>query len=534
MNAVLNHLWQSTAFVLVAAVVARWLSRNGAHVRYLIWLIASIKFLIPFAVLIDAGSRFKLPSEYAGPAILATVQSDGAPFAPMTGPVLVANHPRSIVTFLLGIWLCGVVSIVAVWCRRWLQALATVRSAQPFDNSVLAAFRTRMGINTPVRLMTSDSNLEPGVFGFRKPVLIIPSGLRGKLATEQIDSVIAHELCHIRRFDNLTALIHMLVEALFWFHPLVWWISARLLDERERACDEAVLRLGTEPQLYAESILKVCEHYLESSLACVAGITGSDLKKRMERIMNHRTGSALTSSQKWLLAALGVAGIIGPFGFGLSATPPLSAQTDDGISGSWKGTAIGSAQTNDEVRKKDIVLNLHREGNAITGSVYISEKGGGPISSGRIDGGRIRLQFGEGPTLELGIVNGHLQGTGVDGKMSLALDLVKVQTDATLADLSGLWTGYMGQGPQGPMSAVLYLKQDGQRLSGSLGRNPSQMAPLSNARIEGDHVRFELTENESKMSFDLALADGRLEGLATGTAQGQRIERTIDVLRTTR
>ena len=52
------------------------------------------------------------------------------------------------------------------------------------------------------------------------------------------------------RRDNLAAAIHMVVEAIFWFHPLVWWIGARLVEERERACDEEVLRLGNEPTVY--------------------------------------------------------------------------------------------------------------------------------------------------------------------------------------------------------------------------------------------------------------------------------------------
>ncbi len=97
----------------------------------------------------------------------------------------------------------------------------------------------------------------------------------------QLEAVIAHELCHIRRRDNLFAAIHMLIEALFWFDPLLWWVGARLVEERERACDEEVLQLGNAPQIYAESILKTCQFYLESPLACVSGVTGSDLKKRI-------------------------------------------------------------------------------------------------------------------------------------------------------------------------------------------------------------------------------------------------------------
>ena len=102
-----------------------------------------------------------------------------------------------------------------------------------------------------------------------------------QLTPDQLEAVFAHELCHVRRRDNLTAALHMIVEAVFWFHPLVWWLGARMVDERERACDEDVLRLGGEPQVYAESVLKVCEFYLESPVACVAGVTGSNLQKRM-------------------------------------------------------------------------------------------------------------------------------------------------------------------------------------------------------------------------------------------------------------
>ena len=80
----------------------------------------------------------------------------------------------------------------------------------------------------------------------------------------------------------------MLIEAVFWFHPLVWWISARMVDERERACDEAVLDRGNSPEGYAEGILRTCEYYLEAPLPCVTGVTGADLKKRIETIMRNR------------------------------------------------------------------------------------------------------------------------------------------------------------------------------------------------------------------------------------------------------
>jgi len=113
----------------------------------------------------------------------------------------------------------------------------------------------------------------------------------------------------------------MIVEAVFWFHPLVWWIGARLVEERERACDEAVLSLGSEPHDYAEGILNVCKSYLESPLACVAGVTGSDLKKRIQAILMGRIARDLTFAKKLTLAAAGITALSTPIAVGMMSAP---------------------------------------------------------------------------------------------------------------------------------------------------------------------------------------------------------------------
>jgi len=107
----------------------------------------------------------------------------------------------------------------------------------------------------------------------------------------------------LNRRDNLTAALHMLVEAVFWFYPVVWWLGGRLVDERERACDEAVVRTGNDPQVYAEGILKVCKFFVGSPVPCVAGVTGASLKKRIEKIMSRQILPNLTFAKKALVAA---------------------------------------------------------------------------------------------------------------------------------------------------------------------------------------------------------------------------------------
>jgi uncharacterized protein (TIGR03435 family) len=162
-------------------------------------------------------------------------------------------------------------------------------------------------------------------------VLRLPEGL----TDEQLSAVVAHEERHIECFDNLTAALHMVVETLFWFHPLVWWIGARMMEERERDCDEAVLRRGNQPGAYARSIVQVCQTYVESPLACASGISGSDLKKRIREIMTWRGSLPVTRTGKAMLALAAVAAVSLPFALGVlraQTLPPAPTLTYDAVS----------------------------------------------------------------------------------------------------------------------------------------------------------------------------------------------------------
>jgi uncharacterized protein (TIGR03435 family) len=127
----------------------------------------------------------------------------------------------------------------------------------------------------------------------------------------------------------------MIVEAVFWFHPLVWWIGAKLVEERERACDEGVLQQGKAPHVYAEGILNVCKFYVESPLPCASGVSGSDLKRRIKEIMTQRVSCRLTLTRKLILSAAGFAVLSAPviIGFLRAQTlPPPPEHTYDVVS----------------------------------------------------------------------------------------------------------------------------------------------------------------------------------------------------------
>jgi bla regulator protein blaR1 len=346
-----NHLWQSTIFALAASLLAAALRRNGAHVRFWVWFAASSKFVVPFSLLTaighELGSLFALTlgTPPAMPAVTAAMRQVAQPFPDrMLSTTTVSGD--GLTALLVFVWICGSVAIATTRLRQWRCIRALVRVSTPVT-------LPQIGSEHGVVIRASRGLLEPGIVGLWRPVLLVPAGIERHLAPEQLESVLAHELCHVRRRDNVTAVIHMIVEAIFWFHPLVWWIGARLLEERERACDEHVLRRCGRPEAYARAILTVCKLYAESPLACVSGVTGSTVRKRIEDIMINRIGLRLNFTKKAVLVAAATIALGTPLVVGMTAAT-VRAQAARGRSNQPQPSA--SVQSPSAVQMKEAAL----------------------------------------------------------------------------------------------------------------------------------------------------------------------------------
>jgi bla regulator protein blaR1 len=321
-----NHLWQSTVFGVAAALLVFVLRGNHARVRHWIWLAASVKFLVPFSLLVALGSHFEWRRIDAPRAAAFPLVQLAAPYARIRHAAIASpTVPNLIPMFIVALWFCGAASVLFLWWRRWRGMARILQGAKPL--TVGREVETLRHLGTPIPVLSSNAALEPGVLGIWRPVLFWPAGISERLSDAQLESILAHEASHVRRRDNFAAAIHMLVEAAFWFHPLVWWIGARLVEEREHACDEAAVGFRGEPRAYAEGILKVCEYCIEAPLACVSGVSGADLKRRVRAIMAQRRTRDLTTGGRCLLAASALAAILLPFGIGVWTAPPTLAQS---------------------------------------------------------------------------------------------------------------------------------------------------------------------------------------------------------------
>lgn len=299
-----DHLWQATIFALVVVLTAIVLRGGPARIRHSLWLIASAKFVIPVSLLFLFSQVIGLDKLWL--AFTSTTTESNAVLRGITGPgYLLSNNYEVTVTataarhtelycVLTAIWFlgCAVVCGSRLWRRtKFRRALKEGRWVeQGREWLALKQAQEALRLDTHVQLVLSPLQLEPAVYRVRRPVIVLPATIAEHLTDDELAAIMLHELVHIQRRDNLIGKLQLALSALFWFHPLVWFINRKLYDEREQACDETVVEIFGAPDTYAASILKVVRFSFGWK---VAGVTsaggGSNLRRRIENIMS--TGS---------------------------------------------------------------------------------------------------------------------------------------------------------------------------------------------------------------------------------------------------
>ncbi|PYQ33259.1 MAG: hypothetical protein DMF55_11895, partial [Acidobacteria bacterium] len=194
--------------------------------------------------------------------------SDGAPVAAVAGHSEIPRpsapiKPLSPMTWmlaLLGLWAAGTalalirLSLGAGRVRRVCRRAS--RDADPAWTAILAELSTKLGLRRPVGLLLSRELAVPVTAGLLRPIVLLPEGAR-RWNEERRRVVLLHELAHVKRADWLALLIGQTAAALYWFHPLAWWIRVQMRKDCERACDDLVLAAGTRASAYAAHLLSI-------------------------------------------------------------------------------------------------------------------------------------------------------------------------------------------------------------------------------------------------------------------------------------
>lgn len=242
---------------------------------------------------------------------------------------ILVNNPRSegvqypLYGALTLIWLTGFLFLAVRWARPNLRLARAVRAGRRMGSSrekdILRQVRSWLALSREVQVVVSPRFTHVGLWGIRKPVILLPDGATVRLSDEELAAVMIHELVHLERRDNLVVLLQRVLTSLLWFYPPAWLIDKKLLEERERACDEEVLRLTQAPETYASGILKVVGACLDGRIAGASSIGGSSFKRRMADILSVEPPRKLGWRWRALTLAFGIVLAAFSTGFGLAS-----------------------------------------------------------------------------------------------------------------------------------------------------------------------------------------------------------------------
>ena len=225
--------------------------------------------------------------------------------------------PRVLSGVVLGVWALGALLALLPVAAGMICARRLARCASPGEAgeaASLEAVRAEMPVRRPVRLRVSEAEVMPMVWGWWRPVVLLPAGAAA-WTPERRRLVLLHELAHVQRADCLLQHLAHLACALYWFHPLVWLAARRLWEERERACDDLVLAAGPKASVYAAHLLQLTRALRRPGLASVAAIAmahSGRLGGRIRDVLDPRRNRAGVTRRVVAVGVLTLAVLLAP------------------------------------------------------------------------------------------------------------------------------------------------------------------------------------------------------------------------------
>jgi len=299
-----HFLWQGLLVGIAFAAARALLPKANCRARYATGLAALAALALwPLATLITLRPQFDADVTAVELGIANVAQA-----GPAQASSLLAGLDQTL-PWLVLLWGAGVLAMAARTLHQWHELSQVARRwahAQADLDAMMLGLTRRFGFVRRVRVLVSARIDTPMLFGWIKPVVLLPAAVALGFPRHQIELILAHELGHLRRYDHLVNLAQALLETLLFYHPVVHWISREVRNERELCCDELVLQLTSgEPREYARTLASLEElRHVAGSLALAAN--GGELLERVRRIVGMpapRLSVERRASGRWLLVA---------------------------------------------------------------------------------------------------------------------------------------------------------------------------------------------------------------------------------------
>lgn len=289
--ALLHGLWQGVAIAGAVALVLR--STDPAlgarrHAVVLGALLTQLAFFGLTAALVYDG-RIVESVSLTAPAGADPAGSPGGVGALLSRSVDVAFHgARPYLPWLVALWAAGVAFFAARLAVAVAAAVRLREAADPAASALEARARCladRIGLRRRVRVRTTAAVDTPAAVGWRRPAVLLPESVVGRLDGPELDALLLHELAHLRARDDLVVTLAAAARVALFHHPGAWWLSRRAASEREHRCDDLVAASTGDRATYVRALVGLEERRASPALSALHAATGS-LVERVRRMVD--------------------------------------------------------------------------------------------------------------------------------------------------------------------------------------------------------------------------------------------------------
>ena len=305
-RALLHSLWQGAGVAVLLAAALSLLRGRGPQARYAAACAAlGLMLLLPALTVWRLGDAphdsYPAAAEEPAPDGVASAsrQSKGAAAGVVShAPAGVepaqaggqsGEGMRRLLPWLALAWLAGVALLLArmlgglVYARRLRRQ--GVRAVGEFWQERAGEIARRLRLKKTVEVLESALVQVPTAVGWLRPVVLLPASALVGLTPQQLESILAHELAHIRRHDYLLNLLQLVAETLLFYHPAAWWVSGRVRDEREHVCDDLAVRVCGDALTYARALTRMERLRRAPSPQVALAASGGNLTARILRLV---------------------------------------------------------------------------------------------------------------------------------------------------------------------------------------------------------------------------------------------------------
>ncbi|MCD9019425.1 M56 family metallopeptidase [Parachryseolinea silvisoli] len=309
----IHSLWQALLVYGTVTIVLRIIPSHRSSLRYAVALSSLAVVLVASTATFWWYSQVPAHPTGAVDVTYTFIASDIAAPAPASVWEQMLTHVAAHMNLILAVWFAGALLFsLRVAGGAWY-VTSLRRASSPVGHAWqqrLDALVQQLDIHRVVTLATSVRLQAPVVLGYIKPVILVPAGMLAGLSMEQVETILLHELAHIRRHDYLANLAQMLVEALYFFNPCIWALSAQVRTEREHCCDDAVVYYGGNARAYATALVQLEEVRLrQTGVALSLAENKHQLLTRIKRIME-KSVQQNTGRERLIPAFLLVIGLV--------------------------------------------------------------------------------------------------------------------------------------------------------------------------------------------------------------------------------